>query len=371
MAKLSNGNQIFNFLLYKPIERIIEKKTKKRKMSQIEDNSNLDIANLDNSNLGNIENLNSDEDLSHGLDIIEGLQSLTSEINNLLMFDCEIVPNHQILQRALIDIDVTLNHLQKWIHETKFEANNLAIAKGIADGTVKIWNLDAKVKSNYFKWMNDKFPKCIDCKNFHGYINGKCSMCSQSTVPSRIMANEDLKTWVETGVHSKIQDECCICFQENELINNFACLCRPNTCQSCNSRIKICPTCRAGKYLRITKSEIRALLLTKANKQAKRHIVARAASLDFPSPFNFKQLICLASDIDEVISELTNAGIDHYSNYNSIFCLSVDWRNSKGPYRSYVTCYKGFDDFSITYRNIIKHRCWTDEWRIMDTFAMF
>ena len=228
---------------------------------------------------------------------------------------------------------------------------------------------------------------CIDCNNFSGHTNKKCSVCVNPSHPLRNSIvksqslliqerDEMLDRWIGTGIHSynNTIELCAICLEEkqpNELISNFACACNPFTCVKCNEQLNMCPICKEGKYLKIGEKEIKIILENNFSNKSILNIVQQAIANNYPSPFKLTQVVCFAHEIDKVLRNFINQGRCFNINaIHSIYCLSPDFVRSKSEHHSSIICYKGFGEHT-KYTDIIKVRKWTDMHKLMCKCCQF
>jgi hypothetical protein len=224
---------------------------------------------------------------------------------------------------------------------------------------------------------------CVECQQFFGHTEGKCSACyrrpfmtpEEIVLDSRVqwaktpMPDEDLDKWISTGIReTKDNGHCAICLQDGlSLISNYACNCAPITCATCNTLADRCPTCRCGKYRRVTKEEIKDLLANKCSKASKKKMAISAIREGYTSPFCLDQLICHASEIDEILQEDPYGGDCQL--YNTIYCLAPDYFRMTFEPARYVMCYKGYfgsgTDYVLSYPELIAHRKQMDIFDLM------
>jgi hypothetical protein len=224
---------------------------------------------------------------------------------------------------------------------------------------------------------------CVECHQFFGHTEGKCSACyrrpfmtpQELVLDSRVqwaktpMPDEDLDKWISTGIReTKDNGHCAICLQDGlSLISNYACNCAPITCVTCNALAGRCPTCRCGKYRRIPKEEIKDLLADKCSEASKKKVAMAAIQEGYSAPFHFDQLVCHASEIDEILRDNPN----NTELYNTIYCLAPDFFKMTLEEHQYVKCYKGhFDydpDYVLSYPELIVRRKQMDEFDLIKT----
>jgi hypothetical protein len=223
---------------------------------------------------------------------------------------------------------------------------------------------------------------CSVCRAYYGHTDGKCSTCHNASLPFHaravkghnkwVMILEDFTKWVETGVHCEYSGTCSACSGEKILISNYCCKCLPVTCADCNKNRINCPLCESGKYLRLSKESIKSLLVNKFDRSS----ITRAAleairSGKIESELRFQQLICLASDVDDVVKEISYDVTAHCNEIKTIYCFAVNFFDLTIDEASYVICYKGFDGWAHTYENVNRYRLKADMYEVISTTIPF
>jgi hypothetical protein len=224
---------------------------------------------------------------------------------------------------------------------------------------------------------------CTVCRLHHGHTDGKCSVCYYASIPVHarpvipkvhnrwVMGLDDFTKWVETGVHCESDGTCSSCSEQKMLISNYCCKCLPVTCTDCNKGAVNCPLCGSGKYVRLSKESIKSLLVNMFDRSS----ITRAAleairSGKIETQLRFEQLICLASDVDEVVTELNLDLEARCEEVKTIYCFAVNYFDLTID-AAYVIYYKGFDGWPLTYENVNEHRLMADNYGVMSTTIPF
>lgn len=221
--------------------------------------------------------------------------------------------------------------------------------------------------------------------DYYGLVeqDNLCSFCFYDKYPNKRISvppnwselNISIETtnqWLTDSICliTKYSGECIICCEDNKhLAKKFCCVCEPNVCISCISKLNTCPTCRANKYYQLDKLKI--LFLIKLMNYDDHHLRKNIYTfltkqiIDFKISSGTISLRNFTAKVDDIIDcikiyqRLENRDCNEDEIYN-IFSFAIDpWNMDRALKENDINDYDGCLSFRRTvtdYKKLLGRR---------------